>query len=234
MARLDLLDVVLLAAVVYGTVGVLQQQRKRMAVEEPGFQGLPARPAPPPSETDLELPRADAVEAAPPSIVRAFERSLIHDPELERRAPEYAREHAAGTSGPPAKATIRETFFAPQNVAYLRARIDRRGAGAATDVTLHEIQMQVYRENPGELPAVEVLGGNIPDTSKLCGCRAADPGQHLNLLNEETVNRLVAAVETAVRDQAEYRRIASAWTEPPEVPPSMKTENTAMEFAQFA
>ena len=62
--------------------------------------------------------------------------------------------------------TVRAMFFDQRNVEYLRTRLDRSGLGrtSATRAT-----RQVYTENPGEMPSVEILGGNIPDTSRLCG-----------------------------------------------------------------
>ena len=70
-----------------------------------------------------------------------------------------------------------------------------RGAGGA----------QAEHKRPPFRRIVHLLGGTVPDVSKLCECRVGgDPEKHAKALNAEVVRALAEAVESARRNQASY------------------------------
>ena len=180
-------------AVLYGTSGVwsrTKEQRRMGSEPAAAFQRLPEAARLHPKrggDRDSELPRAD--EAAPGAgrVVEAFAKSLIYDQRLEGRAEEYVRRHAAGMGdAEEAAPAVRAMFFA-SGTSSTCARAWTARASAGPPRRLHDCQTQVYGEPRGDALGRDP-GRQHPDTSRLCGCRARDPAQHVNLLNEETLS----------------------------------------------
>lgn len=244
-AQLSLLEWVLVAIVLYSTSEVCRMPARPARaptvrqVEEPGFQGLKEEhQAPPPSalETDLEFQQPGAV-VPQEGVDHLYRNTLITNAAAERMAADYVRAHTAGphhASSGPERPTVRGLFFSARNLQVLRGRLSSEGVPRVSHVALHEAQTQVYREQPGELPPLDVLGGNIPDPTELCPCRSPDPAEHVKTLNGETVRRLVAAMQRARDDARAYQAVAQAWTDPIDIPPSMKQDSKALEFPSFA
>ena len=119
--------------------------------------------------------------------------------------------------------------YSPQNVRVLRAALPANDR--VSNVALREAMSAAYAAAPGELAPVHLLGGTVPDVSKLCECRVGgDPEKHAKALNAEVVRALAEAVESARRNQASYLAVANGWQRPLETPPSVKTDTTAMQF----
>lgn len=248
---LTLWDWLLVSVVLYSTFTILADRRRTcgdegLAVQEPAaFQNIPAAPRAKSGTYDLQL--AHPADTPPEAAVTSsldISRANITDPQLELVAADLVRSHAAGfgddvarlsnpVSGSPR--TILGTLTAQKNEAYLQARLRQSEIGTTVPhTTLREVQLTVYKENPGELPHPSLVGGNDFDVSDLCSCKADDPDQHVKALNDETVRRVVAMVQTIRRDASEYRKITSAWQQPLDTAASAKTDTKSMEFTSVA
>ena len=245
-------DWLLVSVVLYSTFTILSDRRRtedndRLVVEEPrkaAFQNMPA-PSPVKSGTyDLQLAHpSDTPPTESAAMSLDISRTNITDPKLELVAMDLVRSHAAGFGDDVARLsnpvsgnrTILGTFTAQKNEAYLQARLRQSEIGSTVPhTTLREVQLTVYKENPGELPHPSLVGGNDFDVSDLCSCKADDPDQHVKVLNDETVRRVVDMVMRIQRDASEYRKITSAWQQPLDTASSAKTDTKSMEFTSVA